>query len=96
MRAKTTKQNAESAMLQTWASGFDELEERFDALIRRGYELVAGNGRVFGPGLDDWLQSQGQMLNPVAVTAIAREEILAPKVRAKTGASKPSCGGIGL
>jgi HSP20 family protein len=46
---------------------FDQMDETFNALARRAYEIFDGNGRVFGRDLDNWLQAERELLHPVAL-----------------------------
>lgn len=46
---------------------FDQLEDTFNALARRAYEIFEGNGRVFGRELENWFQAERDLLHPVPV-----------------------------
>jgi HSP20 family protein len=45
----------------------DRMEEIFDSITRRAYEIFESNGRVFGLDLNNWLRAEGEILQPVHV-----------------------------
>jgi len=45
----------------------DEIEQTFNALARRAYEIFESNGRTFGRDLENWLRAERELLHPVAV-----------------------------
>jgi HSP20 family protein len=48
-------------------SMFDQMEETFNTLARRAYQIFDGNGRTFGRDLDHWFQAERELLHPVAL-----------------------------
>ena len=50
-----------------YVSMLDQMENTFNALTRRAFEIFESNGRAFGHDLDNWLQAEKELLHPVAV-----------------------------
>ena len=50
-----------------YGSLFDQVEDTFNALARRAYEIFEGNGRAFGRDLENWFQAERELLHPVPV-----------------------------
>src|SRR6516225_7050711 len=50
-----------------YASLFDQMENVFNRIARRAYEIFEGNGRAFGRELGDWFQAERELLHPVPV-----------------------------
>lgn len=50
-----------------YGSVFDQIQDTFNALSRRAYEIFDGNGRAFGRDLEDWFQAERELLHPVHV-----------------------------
>lgn len=48
-----------------YGSVFDEIQDTFNALSRRAYEIFEGNGRAFGRDLENWFEAEKQLLHPV-------------------------------
>lgn len=46
---------------------FDQIQDTFNALSRRAYEIFESNGRAFGRDLGDWFQAERELLHPVHV-----------------------------
>ncbi len=53
---------------------FDQVEDTFNALARRAYEIFEGNGRVFGRDLDNWFQAEKELLHPVWLNVTESDE----------------------
>ena len=49
---------------------FEQVEDTFNVLTRRAYEIFEGNGRTFGRDLENWLRAEKEFLHPVAVNLI--------------------------
>lgn len=45
----------------------EQVEQTFNALTRRAYEIFDGNGRTFGRDLDNWLRAEKELLHPVVL-----------------------------
>lgn len=57
-----------------YTSLFDQMDETFNALARRAYEIFDGNGRVFGRELDNWFQAERELLHPVSLNITETDE----------------------
>jgi HSP20 family molecular chaperone IbpA len=45
----------------------DRMDEVFNNITKRAFEIFEGNGRVFGHQLDDWLKAEKEFLHPVHI-----------------------------
>jgi HSP20 family protein len=54
---------------------FDRIDETFNALARRAYEIFDGNGRVFGRDVENWFQAERELLHPMAVNITETDEV---------------------
>jgi HSP20 family protein len=57
------------------------MDEIFDSISRRAFELFESNGRLFGRELDDWLRAETEVLQPVRINLSESDESL--EVRAE-------------
>jgi len=48
-----------------YGSVFDQIQDTFNTLSRRAYEIFEGNGRAFGRDWEDWFQAERELLHPV-------------------------------
>jgi len=55
------------------------MDEIFDAISRRAFELFESNGRIFGRELDDWLRAEREVLHPVRINFTESDESLEVK-----------------
>ena len=62
-----------------YASLFDQMENTFNTIARRAYEIFEGNGRAFGRDLEDWFQAESELLHPVHVNIEESDDSLAVK-----------------
>lgn len=53
--------------LSSFDAILDEMQETFDSIARRAYELFESNGRQFGRDLDDWFRAEKELLHPVTI-----------------------------
>jgi HSP20 family protein len=44
---------------------FDQIEETYNAIARRAFELFDNRGRWFGNDLEDWFRAESELLQPV-------------------------------
>jgi HSP20 family protein len=44
---------------------FDRVEETYNAIARRAFEIFDNNGRWFGHELEDWFRAESELLHPV-------------------------------
>jgi HSP20 family protein len=56
------------------SSVFDQVENTFNTLARRAYEIFEGNGRAFGRDVDNWFQAEKELLHPVTVNLMESDE----------------------
>ena len=61
-----------------FGSLFDQIQDTFNALSRRAYEIFEGNGRAFGRDLEDWFQAESELLHPVHVNIEESDDSLSP------------------
>ncbi|MBZ5662762.1 MAG: Hsp20 family protein [Acidobacteriia bacterium] len=45
----------------------DRMDDIFDRINKRAFEIFEGNGRIFGRELDDWLKAEREFLHPVHI-----------------------------
>lgn len=45
----------------------DRMDEVFNNITKRAFEIFEGNGRIFGHELDDWLKAESEFLHPVHI-----------------------------
>jgi HSP20 family molecular chaperone IbpA len=45
----------------------DRMNEMFNDISKKAFEIFDGNGRVFGRELDDWLKAEREFLHPVQI-----------------------------
>ena len=45
----------------------DRMDEVFNNITKRAFEIFEGNGRIFGRELDDWLKAEREFLQPVQI-----------------------------
>ena len=57
-----------------YASLFDQMEDTFNAIARRAYEIFESNGRAFGRDLEHWFQAEKELLHPVPVNITESDE----------------------
>jgi HSP20 family protein len=50
-----------------YSSLLDQIEQTFNSLSRRAYEIFENNGRAFGRDLEHWFQAERELLHPVHV-----------------------------
>ena len=60
-------------------SAFDQMEDTFNTLARRAYEIFERNGRVFGRDLDNWFQAEKELLHPVRLNVTESDELFEVK-----------------
>ena len=59
----------------------DQIEDTFNALARRAYDIFEENGRAFGHDLENWLKAERELLHVVPVNVTESDESL--EVRAE-------------
>ncbi len=43
----------------------DQIQQTYDSIARRAFEIFNDNGRWFGHELDDWFRAESELLHPV-------------------------------
>ena len=74
------KRAEEPTKLVKFGSLFDQIEDTFNTLTRRAYEIFDANGRVFGRDLENWLQAERELFHPVALNLVESPEAFELKV----------------
>jgi len=46
---------------------YNRMNELYDAISRRAFELFEGDGRIFGRDLDHWFKAEAELLHPAHV-----------------------------
>jgi HSP20 family protein len=57
----------------------DRVQETFDAISRRAFEIFEGNGRSFGHDVEDWLQAEKELFHPVHLDINESDESISVK-----------------
>jgi HSP20 family protein len=71
---------AEQPMRSTkYGTVFDQIQDTFNALSHRAYEIFESNGRAFGRDLEDWFQAERELLHAVHVNIEESDDSLAVK-----------------
>lgn len=74
MGEATAVKRAEEPLKPTrYGSLFDEMEDTFNAIARRAYEIFESNGYTFGRDLEHWFQAERELLHPVLVNITESE-----------------------
>jgi len=68
------KRAEEPTKVATGTSLIDQMDETFNALARRAYEIFDVSGRAFGRDLDNWLQAEHELLRSVALNITETDE----------------------
>jgi HSP20 family protein len=55
---------------------YNRMNELYDAISRRAFELFEGNGRVVGRDLDHWFQAESELLHPAHVRIRESEDAI--------------------
>ena len=69
-RTGTAVQRAQEPVAITPAGSqslLERMDEVFNEISKRAFEMFDGNGRVFGRELDDWLKAEREILHPVQI-----------------------------
>ena len=77
--AAAVRRVEEPAKIVKHPSLFARMEETFNALTRRAYEIFNSNGRIFGRDLDNWLQAERELLHPVGLNITETDEAFTVK-----------------
>jgi len=55
---------------------FDRMQQLYDSIAQRAFEIFEGNGRLTGHDLSDWLQAESEMLRPLHLSIAESDEAL--------------------
>jgi HSP20 family protein len=55
---------------------FDQIQQTYDSIARRAFEIFNNNGRWPGNELDDWFRAESEMLHPVHLEVTESDESL--------------------
>ncbi len=55
---------------------FDRLQQMYDSIEKRAFEIFDQNGRGFGNELSDWLQAESELLHPMHLEIAETNEAL--------------------
>lgn len=58
---------------------FDRMQQLYDSIALRAFELFEGNGRWFGHDLSDWLQAESELLHPMHLEIAESEDAFSVK-----------------
>jgi HSP20 family protein len=86
--ATAVKRAEEPTKVIKYTSLFDQMDETFNALARRAYEIFDGNGRAFGRDLDNWFQAERELLHPVLLSITETDEAFTVKAEVPGFAEK--------
>jgi HSP20 family protein len=62
-----------------YGSVLDQIQETFNALSRRAYEIFENNGRTAGSDLENWFRAESELLHPVHLTVEEFDDSFAVK-----------------
>jgi HSP20 family protein len=79
MGEATAVKRAEEPIRPTNTSLIDQIEDTFNALTRRAYDIFERNGRTFGNDLENWLKAERELLHPVPINVTESEEFFEVK-----------------
>jgi HSP20 family protein len=66
MSPQTAAQPAkESIQVRQTSPMLDRMQQTYDSIARRAFELFENNGRWFGNEVDDWLRAESELLHPM-------------------------------
>ena len=55
---------------------FNRVQQVYDSIARRAFEIFDNNGKWFGHDLDDWLKAESELLHPVHLEIAETEDNL--------------------
>jgi HSP20 family protein len=57
-------------------NALDRMQQAFDSIEKRAFEIFNNNGRWFGHDLSDWLQAESEIFHPVHLEVAETDEAL--------------------
>jgi len=67
---------------------FEGIEQVYDSIARRAFEIFDNNGRWFGRELDDWLKAESELFHPVHLEIAESNENLTVRAKCPGSAQK--------
>ena len=58
-------------------TAFDRLQETYNRIAQRAFEIFDGNGRWFGREMEDWLSAESELLHPLHLEITETDDNLA-------------------
>ena len=58
----------------------DQMQNMFDAVSRRAYEIFESNGRSFGHDIENWFQAENELFEPLHTDITESDESFSAKV----------------
>lgn len=55
---------------------FERMQQAYDSIAKRAFEIFDNNGRWFGHELSDWLQAESELFHPVHIEIAETDEAL--------------------
>jgi len=71
--ASAVKRSEEPMSSTKNVSLFDQMENTFNTIARRAYEIFEGNGRMLGRDLENWFRAEKELFHPVPVNITESE-----------------------
>lgn len=56
---------------------FDQIQQTYDSITRRAFEIFDNNGRWLGHELEDWFRAESELLHPVHLEITETDDSLA-------------------
>ena len=78
-QAATAMQPAKTlgvARLTETENVLDRMQQAYDSIAKRAFEIFDNNGRWFGHDLSDWLEAESELLHPVHLEIADTDEAL--------------------
>jgi HSP20 family protein len=60
----------------------ERMEQIYDSIARRAFEIFDNNGRWFGRDLDDWFRAESELLHPLHLEMVESENSLTIRAEA--------------
>src|ERR1700752_137778 len=65
---QTKKETTPSSLTLTPPSDlFKQVEDLYNSITRRAFEIFENKGRMFGHDLEDWFRAESQLLHPIHI-----------------------------
>jgi HSP20 family molecular chaperone IbpA len=74
--ATAVKRVEQSATPIKYGSLFDEMQDMFNVISHRAYEIFESNGYGFGRDLENWFQAERELLHPMPVNITETDSVI--------------------